>query len=201
MNKPAMQLVLASASPRRAELLRQLHLDFVQIESTVDETVAEAESPSSYVQRLAAEKSLQVSQSLPANYRPALVLGADTCIALDDRILGKPADRDQAMEYLSQLAGREHTVYSAVNLRWQEQSLALVSASTVWMKAMTRSEIEAYCASGEPMDKAGAYAIQGLGAMFIQRINGSYSAIMGLPIYETAELLEQAGIRILRNET
>jgi len=201
VNRSALTLVLASASPRRAELLRQLGLDFVQQDSDVDESVRPGEAPFDYVQRLACAKAQQAASLIAANHRPAVILGADTCISIDNQILGKPDNLEQAIDYLTRLAGREHTVYSAVNVLWQNDSQSRVNCSKVSMKAMTQEEIKAYCDSGEPMGKAGGYAIQGLGAMFIERIEGSYSAIMGLPLYETAELLQHAGITIIRNET
>jgi len=191
------KLILASASPRRAELLAQLKLDFVQIESAVDESPLAGESPSQYVFRLAQDKSRQVASCLAESLQPGLLLGADTCIDLEGEIVGKPRDREQAVDFLSRLAGREHKVYSAVNVLWQNHSNTLVNCSKVWMHAMTQADIQAYCDSGEPLDKAGAYAIQGLGAMFIQRIDGSYSGIMGLPLFETASLLRQAGLSII----
>lgn len=201
MNAAAPTLVLASASPRRAELLQQLHLQFEQYHSNVDESLRRGESPSSYVSRLAQQKAQQVRDTLRDRDQSRVILGADTCIGMDERIFGKPANREQAIQFLTQLAGREHTVYSAVHVLWSNHSKGLLNCTKVRMKAMTQSDIHAYCASGEPLGKAGAYAIQGLGAMFIQHISGSYSAVMGLPLYETAELLQQAGITIIRNET
>jgi len=194
-------LILASGSPRRAQLLRQLNLTFTQFQADIDESPRAYESPIAYVQRMAQEKAEAVAARVSVEHNASIVLAADTCISADERILGKPAGIDQAMDYLSQLAGREHTVYSAVHVLWRNQSSGLVNCSKVRMKAMTQSEIQEYCQSGEPLDKAGAYAIQGLGAVFIQHIEGSYSGIMGLPLYETAQLLQQAGITIIRNAT
>ncbi len=188
------QIILASASPRRRELLDQIHIAYRVYPLDIDETPLPDETPLAYVQRLAAEKSAaavaQLGDSLP-------VLAADTAVVLDDVIMGKPKDRDDALAMLRQLSGKMHRVYSAVSLRGQEHGEA-VSITEVTFRPLTENEIEAYWHSGEPADKAGSYAIQGLGGVFVAAINGSFSGVVGLPLFETAELLSRQGIGIYR---
>jgi len=184
------QIILASASPRRKELLDQIHIAYRVYPLDIDETPLPDETPLAYVRRLAAEKSAaavaQLGDSLP-------VLAADTAVVLDDVIMGKPKDRDDALAMLRQLSGKMHRVYSAVSLRGQEHGEA-VSITEVTFRPLTENEIEAYWHSGEPADKAGSYAIQGLGGVFVAAINGSFSGVVGLPLFETAELLSRQGI-------
>lgn len=186
------QLVLASASPRRRELLEQIGIRFVIQAADIDESPRHHEGPEELVQRLAAAKSKQISSRM-SNKIP--VLGADTIVVLGDKVLGKPSGREQAIEMLSALSGCEHRVLSAVSLRAGNHG-HLISETRVWFRKLKISEIEAYCATSEPLDKAGSYAIQGYGAVFVSRIEGSYSGVVGLPIYETAMLLNQADIRV-----
>lgn len=189
-NKPV--IVLASASPRRAELLEQIGLPFRCAVADVDEAPVDAESPGEYVERLALEKAHAVRGSLGTRLP---VLGADTAVVLDNTIFGKPANHEHAREMLECLSGRTHTVLSAVALvdsRAQVQK----SASQVTFRDIGRDEIAAYCRTGEPMGKAGAYAIQGRGAVFVQHLAGSYSGVMGLPLFETAGMLARAGVCI-----
>ncbi|MGH8558137.1 MAG: Maf family protein [Methylococcales bacterium] len=193
MSDPAPQLVLASASPRRRRLLEQIGLRFVVQPAEIDEGRLPDESPEQTVRRLAAEKSAQVFAGAPEGIP---VLGADTIVVLDDSILGKPADARQGIAMLSRLSGREHRVLSAVSLRGHEHWQAM-SETRVWFRELQVSEMLAYWQSGEACDKAGCYAIQGLGSLFVRRIEGSYSGVVGLPIYETSALLQKAGIRIL----
>jgi septum formation protein len=191
MSRP--QLILASASPRRCELLAQIGISFEQQIAAIDETPRAGESPADYVARVALEKA----RAVRAGGRPDLpVLGADTAVVVDGAILGKPADLDQARDMLRQLSGRAHEVFSAVALVAQRDGV-IVSHSRVWFRDLADNEIEAYWRSGEPRDKAGGYAIQGLAATFIERLDGSYSGVMGLPLYETAGLLQNFGIKIL----
>jgi len=188
------QIILASASPRRRELLNQIHIAYRVYPLDIDETPLPDEAPLAYVQRLAAEKSAaavaQLGDSLP-------VLAADTAVVLDDVIMGKPKDRDDALAMLRQLSGKMHRVYSAVSLRGQEHGEA-VSITEVTFRPLTENEIAAYWHSGEPADKAGSYAIQGLGGVFVAAINGSFSGVVGLPLFETAELLSRQGIGTYR---
>ncbi|RQW84783.1 MAG: septum formation inhibitor Maf [Methylococcus sp.] len=179
-------LILASASPRRQELLAQLGIYCTVVVAGIPEQHLAGETPEAYVQRIAAEKSLAV-QSLSENQLP--VLAADTEVVLDGQIFGKPGNQSHAVEMLGRLSGREHTVLSAVSLRQGGQHWNALSVSTVRFRIITADEMAAYWLTGEPCDKAGAYAIQGLGAVFVERLMGSFSGVMGLPLHETAELL------------
>ena len=188
---------LASSSPRRAELLRQIGIEFKVHASDVDESVRPDEMPEDYVCRLAENKARQAARELAAldeNYR---VLAADTTIAVDDDIIGKPADAQQCRCILEQLSARQHMVLTAVALATPAGVALRLSRNRVRFKRLSRDEIEAYCDSAEPMDKAGAYAIQGRAAIFVEHLEGSYSGVMGLPLFETAELLQQAAIELL----
>ncbi len=189
-------LFLASASPRRAELLGQIAVPFQRVSASIDETPREAEDPAAYVERLALEKAqagLQQLQQLQQG-AGAVVLGADTAVVLDGRILGKPQGRTDALAMLAALSGREHQVLTAVALCSATRSASVVVASQVRFAAISPAQAEAYWASGEPLDKAGSYAIQGLGAVFVAGMSGSYSAVVGLPLCETASLLAEFGI-------
>jgi septum formation protein len=186
-------LYLASGSPRRRELLAQIGVPHVTLIASIDETALPGEAASAYVERLAREKALVGLASLE---RPdgACVLGADTAVVLDGNILGKPADRADALATLALLSGREHEVLTAVALADASRCEARVVSSRVRFRAIPPAEREAYWASGEPADKAGSYAIQGLGAVFVSHVQGSYSAVVGLPLLETAEMLAGFGI-------
>jgi septum formation protein len=182
---------LASGSPRRRELLQQIGVAFRVIEAAVDETALKDEAPLDYVTRLAAAKAnagWQRSRA-PAD---APVLAADTAVVLDGSILGKPRDRDDAMSMLRRLSGRSHEVFTAVALRVGTGLNTMVSRSVVTFRSIDAAEAGAYWETGEPQDKAGAYAIQGRAATFISELRGSYSGVMGLPLFETAELLRSA---------
>lgn len=188
------QLILASASPRRRELLEQLGLRYQVQVADIDESPRANEAAADLAQRLALEKAQAVwarnGQSLP-------VLGADTLGVLDGGLLTKPVDFADAKQMLLRMSGRAHTIYSAVALCHADGYEMALSTSQVWMRPINEQEIEAYWQQGEPCDKAGSYAIQGLGAIFVERLEGSYSGVMGLPLFETARLLAQIGIRIL----
>ena len=181
-------LILASASPRRRELLAQLGIGCKVMPAGIPEQHQQGESPEAYVQRIAAEKSLAV-QTQEDGRLP--VLAADTEVVLDGQIFGKPRDQADASEMLGRLSGRDHTVFSAVSLRHGANHWTALSVSTVRFRIITADEIDAYWRTGEPCDKAGAYAIQGLGAVFVERLTGSFSGVMGLPLHETAELLSR----------
>ncbi len=188
-------IYLASASPRRRELLDQIGVRYRVVAQDVAEAVRAGESPREYVQRLALAKARAGRDSLPAaDRRP--VLGADTAVVVDGRILGKPRDRGEALAMLESLSGRCHEVYSAVALVAQNEAVSL-NVSRVCFAELDAATRERYRDSGECHDKAGAYAIQGRAAMFISKLEGSYSGVMGLPLFETAALLQQAGIRLL----
>lgn len=202
---PLPDLFLASSSPRRRELLTQLGLQFTVISQAVPEHRLPEESPEDYVQRLALEKARAGFDQLADEVlRP--VLGADTTVVVDDDILGKPSGKLEALEMLARLSGRSHRVLSAVavvgrdNLGQDRPNVKIgvrLSESRVTFRVITEEEREAYWVSGEPADKAGAYAIQGLAAIFIERLEGSYSGVMGLPLFETSELLGEFGIHVL----
>jgi len=186
-------LYLASASPRRRELLTQIGVAFVTRVQPIDETPQPAEAPAAYVERLALAKAQAVLATLDDRHA-AVVLGSDTAVVLDGRILGKPVDREDGLATLAALAGREHQVLTAVALVSATRAEARVVSSTVRFKPLTQAQIEAYWATGEPCDKAGSYGIQGLAAVFVSQMQGSYSAVVGLPLCETAELLAQFAI-------
>ncbi|HCL74418.1 Maf family protein [Stutzerimonas nitrititolerans] len=185
-------LFLASASPRRRELLTQIGVPFELLLITLDETPLPAERPEAYVQRLAREKALAGWAAV--NDDSAAVLGADTTVVIDERILGKPADRAEGLLMLESLSDREHHVLTAVALATRGACEVRLVTSRVRFRRIERAEAEAYWASGEPCDKAGGYAIQGWGAVFVAELRGSYSAVVGLPLCETVQLLDQAGI-------
>ena len=187
---------LASRSPRRRQLLRQIGVAFEVVESEVDETVRRCEDPRALVERLARAKA-QAGARAVAEMRTAPVLGADTVVEQDGEILGKPRDRAHTEEMLSRLSGRCHRVYSAVALCDGCTVRIRVSRSEVCFRPLDARERRLYCESGEAVDKAGAYAVQGIGATFIARLCGSPSGVMGLPLLETAELLRDAGIEVL----
>jgi len=190
------QIYLASNSPRRRELLAQIGVGFRVVAVSLDETPWPGEDAESYVRRVALEKA-RAGRDLVAGRSPRLpVLAADTAVVIDGRVLGKPRDREGALAMLRLLSGRTHQVLSAVALVDREEALAL-SESQVRFRPIGDAEAQAYWQTGEPADKAGGYAIQGLGALFVEHLSGSYSGVMGLPLFETAALLEAAGPRLL----
>ena len=191
-------IYLASRSPRRAELLTQIGLDFIVLPSDIDETPMLDEQSHAYVLRLAAEKAQACYASLIAQSSLIYpVLAADTTVSIDGKILGKPQDDDDAFQMLTSMSGRWHEVHTGIALATSDGMKVAISTTKVEMAKLSDETILAYVATGEPLDKAGAYGIQGLAGALIKRIEGSYSGVMGLPIYETAQLLGQAGIRIL----
>src|SRR5699024_7075555 len=183
-------LVLASASPRRATILAQIGVEFAVQPATIDETPQPGEPAQALVQRLAQAKAQAVARTLPR----ALVLGADTVVVHAGQIFGKPRDHADAWRMLRQLSGNTHQVCTGVVAAQGERCAARLCVSEVTFAPLDAATIEAYWASGEPHNKAGGYAIQGLGAAFISHLAGSYSGVMGLPLYETADLLRQFGI-------
>lgn len=191
LNKP---LCLASNSPRRAELLSQIDIAYEQQAADVDERQHSDEVPELYVLRLALEKARAVAAQIDSDAYSG-VLGADTSVVLHGEILGKPRDRQDAVVMLSGLSGQTHEVYTGVALiNADGEAATRLSVNRVRFRPLEADEIAAYWASGEPADKAGAYAIQGRGAVFIEHLEGSYSGVMGLPLFETAQLLHQAGV-------
>jgi len=187
------RLILASMSPRRRALLEQIGIPHRVCAPQLDERVLPGEAPPAHVLRLARAKALTVARqdaSLP-------VLAADTIVVIDGLILGKPANLAAGVAMLRRLGGRSHEVLTAVALMSGGEPATRLSVSEVRMRALSEAECRAYWDSGEPHDKAGGYAVQGRGAVFIESIRGSYSGIMGMPLYETAELLAAAGLRVL----
>jgi len=196
---PHAPFYLASASPRRLELLRQAGFEpsLLRLAAgrVVDETPLPGEPPLVYVKRLAHQKALAgVAELAATGLAAAPVLGADTTVALGAEIFGKPADADEAVAMLSRLSGREHQVLTAVALAEGQRVDLRISVSRVRFAHLDAAQVRAYAASGEPLDKAGAYGIQGRAGCFVERLEGSYSGVMGLPLFETADLLAQAGI-------
>jgi septum formation protein len=187
-DRPPQRFVLASGSPRRKELLGQLGLEFTVDPADLDEAVRAGEAPAAYVERLAREKAASVAARHPGQ----IVLAADTTVALDGEILGKPADEAQARAMLSRLSGRQHSVFTGV----ATPSSAVVVESRVRFRPLTPKEIAWYVATGEPMDKAGAYAIQGRAGAFIVALEGSPTNVIGLPLPQTLELLAGAGLAL-----
>jgi septum formation protein len=170
-------LVLASQSPRRSEILRQAGIDFVTRPADVDETVQHGEEPDHYVRRLAEAKAMALDPR-----ESDIILGADTTVSLDHHLLGKPEDAQDAARMLSLLSGRRHEVITGICLRMGRRVVLDSAVTLVWFSHLTDAEIAAYVASGEPMDKAGAYAIQGLASKFIEKIDGCYFNVVGLPV-------------------
>lgn len=179
-------LILASSSPRRRELLAQLGLEFDIYSPDIDESVHAGESVAAYVERLALAKADAVAERFP----DAIVIAADTCLGIDDKILGKPESKAHAFEMWSKISGRTHDVYSGVCVRTKKEKYSIVVCTQVEFQSMCPHDMESYWATGEPIGKAGAYAIQGIAARYIPRIQGSYSNVVGLPLYETVQLLQ-----------
>jgi septum formation protein len=199
-------LYLASRSPRRQALLRQLDIEFEPLllrealgrERDVVEEALEAEPAPHYVERMARTKAQvgwQRMQNRKLAERP--VLGADTEVVLDGDVFGKPANADEATRMIRRLSGRTHQVLTAVALRFRDRTEVEVSISRVTLRRLGAAEIDRYVAGGEPFDKAGGYAVQGIAAAFVSRLEGSYSGVVGLPLYETAALLARVGTPVL----
>ena len=184
---------LASTSPRRREILETLGIEFDVIAVETDESPLPGETPGEMVLRLAIAKA-------DAATHGEFVLAADTIVVLGDRVLGKPRDAEDGVEMLLALSGRYHVVMTGVALKTPTETRAVLSTTDVQFREIGRDEAYRYWQSGEPCDKAGAYGIQGLGGMFVKAIEGSYSGVMGLPVFETVELLKSAGLKILENQ-
>jgi len=189
-------LFLASGSPRRRELLTQIGVPFTAISAPVDETPLAGEAAQAYVERLALAKALAGQRTLSAEQRGTgpVVLGCDTAVIVDGRILGKPVDESDALAMLSLLSGRSHDVFTAIALVDEQRQQVRSVTSRVQMRVIDSAEARRYWASGEPRDKAGSYAIQGLAAIFVESLQGSYSAVVGLPLCETAQALAEFGV-------
>lgn len=184
------RLVLASGSPRRRQLLDQIGVAFEMIPQDIDESRRDGEAAGDFVARLARGKALAARTGNPG----AVILAADTIVVCDDTVLGKPGDRDEALTMLAQLSGREHQVLTAIAVADESSVQVRCSDSRVEFRAIDPEEAALYWDTGEPQGKAGAYGIQGLAAVFVKNIAGSYSGVMGLPLFETAQLLKEFGI-------
>ena len=192
------QFYLASSSPRRQELLSSVGLSFETVTVDVDEQHHEDESAAVFVTRLALAKVERAAELIAQNnYNDLPILAADTCVTIDSQVLGKPNDVEHAKTMLSLLSGRTHDVLTAIALKTANAVWQDLSQTQVTFTSLSQQEISAYCASGEPFDKAGAYAIQGLGSAFVKHIEGSYTGVVGLPMYETHRLLVKSGINWL----
>ncbi len=193
------QLYLASRSPRRQELLRQVGVRFEVVPADVDERRRPRQPPADYAVAMALAKAN--TARVPARgARPLPVLGADTDVVVDGEILGKPRNRDEALAMLGRLSGRTHEVFSAVAVVQDGRAETALSVTRVSFGAVTPQQAAAYWDTGEPADKAGAYAIQGLGAQFVREVHGSYSGVVGLPLFETLELLRRFGVPATREQ-
>ncbi len=189
------KLILASQSPRRRELLTQLGYQFSVQASDIDETEEKDESAHNYVLRLAKQKALHVLNLLSAAEQAnSFVLGSDTSVVFKGKILGKPDNEVDCINTLSLLSNNQHQVLTAIALASKNNLQGQVITTEVVFKTLSKAEISAYWLTGEPQDKAGSYGIQGIAGQFVKTINGSYSAVVGLPLYETAQLLAKAGL-------
>lgn len=192
-----MTLILASASPRRKELLEQIGVRFSVKPVDIDEQPLDGELPADYVLRLAREKAEACFLLCDSS---SAVLGSDTTVVAAGEILGKPVDKEDAVATLMRLSGNTHHVLTAVAVKSAEHLSACVVTTNVTFKTLSKAQCYAYWESGEPQDKAGSYGIQGLGAVFVEKIEGSYSSVVGLPLAETAEILEQFDIPIWQQD-
>lgn len=191
----SLSLILASQSPRRKELLTQLGYSFTCIPAHINETIIGNESPNNYVSRLAAEKALAVSRHLkPKQVHSTVVLGSDTSVIYQTEILGKPDNLDDCIKQLMLLSGNTHQVLTSISAVCGDTCITKVITTDVTFKMLNIEEIKQYWATGEPQDKAGSYGIQGIGGQFVTHLSGSYSAVVGLPLYETSQLLAEFGL-------
>ena len=188
------QFILASASPRRADLLRSVGLKFLIEPVDIDESINPGEEPRDYVRRMARSKAAHICSDLA-------VLGADTIVLVDGEVLGKPLDRGQAISFLNTLSGREHEVVTAVVISLRRRIEIAVVATKVHFRNLKSGEASRYWDTGEPFDKAGGYGLRGVGGIFVEKVIGSYSAVIGLPLVETEGLLSSFGVDTWRNRT
>jgi septum formation protein len=181
-------VILASASPRRRELLNLIGIEHEVRPANIDETYLAGEAPREHAERLAREKAVAIEAP------EAITIGSDTIVVVDGRVLGKPRDREHAAEMLRQLSGRSHVVMTGVAAKWRDKLVSGLEEVGVTFRPLRDDEIERYIDTGEPMDKAGAYGIQGFGATIVERVDGDYFAVMGLPLNRLARLLETLGL-------
>lgn len=189
-----MSIILASASPRRAELLRQLQLEFQIVPADIDESKFDQESVSEYVHRLANNKAIAVRDHCAGE---DVIVAADTVVSLEDIVFGKPASEADGLQMLASLSGQTHIVYTAVVVSQGANIGCIVSKTEVSFRDISPAEARCYWQTGEPCDKAGGYAIQGLGAVFVANITGSYTGVVGLPLFELTQLLRKTTVQIL----
>ncbi len=182
-------VILASRSPRRIELLKQVGIECIVLPADIDESVQENEKPEDYVKRLAKEKALATATNMKSEYSHLVVLAADTTVSVNEQILGKPESDTMAFTMLKQLSGKKHIVHTAVAACHKGKVKVVLSTTAVEMTRLTSEEIHTYIASGEHRDKAGSYGIQGKAAAWVKHIEGSYSGVMGLPLFETMQLI------------
>lgn len=192
-------LILASQSPRRSELLSQLGYQFTCLPADVDESVKANETPQVYVSRLALAKAQHIANSLMSenknkNNDATIVLGSDTCVVINNTILGKPRDLADCQQQLQLLSANVHQVLTAVSVVKAQLRETVLVSTDVEFKSLTEREINNYWLTGEPQDKAGSYGIQGIGGQFVKQLRGSYSSVVGLPLYETSQLLTKFGL-------
>jgi len=195
------ELILGSSSPRRADLLQQIGIDFTVIQPNIDESVMTGELAQSYVQRMAKNKYLSIQEGLlkgkPNLDQNDIVLCADTIVVIETEIMGKPRDKEEGLSMLERLSGCDHKVITGVTVGQNNHFVSFFVETIVTFRILKKEECLAYWSTGEPQDKAGGYGIQGIGSVFIQSISGSYSNVVGLPLMETNQALEKLGIFIL----
>ncbi|SHG78396.1 septum formation protein [Thermosyntropha lipolytica DSM 11003] len=191
------RIILASASPRRSELLQNIGIEFIKYPAYTEEEIFPYETPEEGARRLALNKAEYVAGS--CNYDEGIIIAADTIVVLEDKVLGKPGSAKEAYEMLAMLSGRSHQVITAVCLRDIKRGITLLETerTKVYFRVLEEGEIWHYIRTGEPMDKAGAYGIQGLGALFVERIEGCYFNVVGLPLYRLYLMLKQMGVNLL----
>lgn len=198
MNTPDPQIYLASSSPRRQQLLEQINIKYILLHPDLKESPQKRESPVDYAIRNALEKARTGLDMLDNNTHHSQlslpVLAADTVVSLDNKVFGKPANKSDGLNMLEQLSGKSHDVITAVSLVSKNQQRSALCKSTVTFREITKEEREKYWSTDEPHDKAGSYAIQGNAAIFIRNLSGSYSGVMGLPLFETASMLQDFGL-------
>lgn len=194
------RIILASASPRRSELLENIGLKFIKYPAFIEERFLPGETPEEGVKRLASQKAEYVADK--CEYKKGIIIAADTIVVLGDKILGKPADEEEAYNMLTMLSGKSHQVITAVCIKDIANDKKIVDTETtqVHFRPLEKSEIWYYIKTGDPLDKAGAYGIQGLGALFVERIEGCYFNVVGLPLYRVYTMLKSSGINILGGE-
>ena len=190
-------IYLASRSPRRVELLKQIGIRCEILPADIDETPLQNETPNDYVVRLARQKAEACLDNAVVITKPLAIIAADTTVELDGIVLGKPENDADASRMLQSLSGRVHQVHTAVSLAWQGKIEVILSTTKVELMPLSSAQIEAYIRTGEPHDKAGSYGIQGRAGAWIKRIEGSYTGVMGLPVFETAQLLRTKGLAVM----